>query len=167
MGKVLMHITFTGRTQIQSLSNTTSNLSTYLQISLYNQMQQKNSRLHQQLLNNLCHSKYHPRYHNKHHSHLNHVDHNVHQNCRNSCNKLHKVNSLPVTKLTKIILQMMRKLTSSLHSSKKWRMTPSHSPKLKRTGTGHTGKKPWMRRSLHLTMLAHEAMSQGQHTRIS
>src|SRR6266404_4445954 len=91
----------------------------------------------------------------------------AHQNCRNLCNKLHKVNSLPAKKLTKIIMQMMRKLTLSLHSSRKWRMTPSHSPKLKRTGTGHTGKKPWMRRSLHLTMLAHEAMSQGQHTRIS
>src|SRR6266404_6898287 len=116
MGKILMRIAFTGRIQIQSPLNATSNSSMYLRTSLYNQMRQKNSRLHQWLLNNLHHSKSHPQCHNKHHSHLNHVDHNVHQNHHDSCNKLHKVNSLPVTKLMKIILQMTMKLTSSLHS---------------------------------------------------
>src|SRR6266404_1650299 len=166
MEKAHMCIRSTGRTLTLFQSSAISSSSMSSKTSTSSQIQSKKHQLHySRHLKNLRHRKHHAQRCNQHHSHLNHAVHNVYQNHPNSCSRLHKASSQLVIMLKQIVLQMMSMGTLSLHSSKKWKTTPSHSPRLKRATIGHAGKKPWMQRSPLLIAPAHGATSHSRHIR--
>src|SRR6266404_8888793 len=166
MEKAHTHIGSTGRTLTLFQLSTISSLSMSSKTSTSSQIQSKKHQLrYSRHLKNLCHHKHHVQQCNQHHSHLNCTSHNVYQNHPNSCSRLHKASSQLVIMLKQIVLQTMSMGTLSLHSSKKWKTTPSHSLRLKRAMIGHAGRKPWMQRSPLLIALAHGATSHSRHIR--
>src|SRR6266404_1231339 len=159
MEKAHTRIGSTGKTLTLFQSSVTSSSSMSSKTSTSSQIQSKKHQLHHSShLKNLHHHKHRAQRCNQHHSHLNRAGHNVYRNHPNSCSILHKASSQLVIMLKQIVLQMMSVGTLSLHSSKKWKTTPSHSPRLKRATIGHAGKKPWMQRSPLLIAPAHGAM---------
>src|SRR6266404_11500 len=166
MEKAHTRIGSAGKTLTLFQSSMTSSSSMSSKTSTSSQIQSKKHQLHHSShLKNLHHRKHHTQQCNQHHSHLNRAGHNVYQNHPNLCSRLHKVSSQLVIMLKQVVLQMMSMGTLLLHSSRKWKTTPSHFPRLKHATIGHAGSKPWLQRSPLLIALAHGVTSHSRHIR--